>query len=264
MVSMAKFRVLLRAAWLDALAYRAEVVIWMLAGTFPLIMLAVWLPLVEEGALGSYTSGEFVAYYFGVLLVRQITGVWIVWDIEREIRLGELSPHLLRPAHPLLRYLAQAIADKPLRVGLTAALFAGAVLLVPGAAPRLAWFHLLALPPALLLAFALYFVMQTCTGLLAFWLTQVVAIQELWFGIYSLASGFTIPLDLFPPGVALVLRYLPFRSLLSFPLEILLGRIGPAAIGEGLLLQLGWFLLFFGLLRLLWQRGLRQYSAVGA
>lgn len=264
MSGFVKFRALLGAAWLEALEYRAQVVIWMLAGTLPLVMLAVWMPLAEQGLIGDYNPGDFVAYYIGALLIRQFTGVWVVWDMEREIRLGELSPHLLRPTHPILRYLAMALADKPLRLAVVVPLFVVVVLLVPGALPQPSLLDLAALPLAIVLAFVLYFVMQSCIGLLAFWLTQVVALQEFWFGIYSLASGFLIPLDLFPPAVTAVLRYLPFRSLLAFPLELLLGRLDPAAVAEGLLLQVAWTLFFFGLMLLLWRRGIRQYSAVGA
>jgi ABC-2 type transport system permease protein len=261
---MYKFPALLRAAWLDALAYRGELLIWMLAGALPLVMLGVWLPLAEQGLIGSYTPGEFVAYYVGALTVRQFTGVWVIWDMEREIRLGELSPHLLRPVHPLLRYLAMAMSDKPLRTLVALPIFAGTMLLLPWARPPFVPLNALALPLALMLAFALYFTMQCCIGLLSFWITQVIAIQELWFGIYSLASGFLIPLDLFPAPVTSALRYLPFRGMLAFPLALLLGRLSPAEVAEGLLLQLAWAAFFCGLMLLLWQRGLRQYSAVGA
>jgi ABC-2 type transport system permease protein len=261
---MSKFLALQRAAWLDALVYRAELAIWILAGALPLVMLGAWLPLAEAGLIGSYTQGEFVAYYLGALTVRQFTGVWIIWDMEREVRMGELSPHLLRPVHPLLRYLAMALADKPLRALVALPLFAGTMLLAPWARPPFVPLNALALPLAIALAFALYFTMQSCIGLLSFWITQVIAIQELWFGIYSLASGFLIPIDLFPEPVAAVLHYLPFRGLLAFPLELLLGRLGPAQVAEGLALQAAWAAFFFALLLLLWRRGLRQYGADGA
>jgi ABC-2 type transport system permease protein len=259
-----KFNALLRAAWHEALAYRAVLVIWVLAGALPLIMLGVWLPLSSAGLVTNYSPGEFVAYYVGVIALRQFTSVWVIWDIEREIRLGELSSHLLRPCHPLLRYLAQALADKPLRALLTLPLFAAVLLLVPGAMPQPSALELAVLPLAIALAFSLYFALQVCIALLAFWLTQVIALQDFWFAVFTLASGYLLPLDLFPPLVVRVLRVLPFRYLLSFPLELLLGKLNPAQVAEGLLFQVGWGLFFASLMLLLWRRGLRQYGAVGA
>lgn len=261
---MAKFRALLHAAWAEALVYRAQVFIWTLTGVLPLVMLAVWRSLAAGSTIGGYSGDDFAAYFIGAIVLRQLTGVWVIWDLERAIRLGELSPHLLRPAHPLLRFLALALCDKPLRLLIGLPLIGMALAFFPGAVRYPGALSLAVLPVALALAFCLYFCMQCCIGALAFWLTQVLAIQDFWFGIYALASGYLVPLDLFPPALAGVLRVLPFRALLSFPLALLLGRLQPAAIAEGLLLQLAWAAFFFGLLQLLWRRGVRQYSAVGA
>lgn len=259
-----KFGVLLRVSWSDALAYRAELIIWVLTGVLPLVMLAVWRTLAGEGGVGGYSGADFVTYYVGALTVRQITGVWIIWDMEREIRLGELSPHLLRPYHPLARYLAQALSDKPLRLLMMAPIWGLALLFEPEAWPSPDALSLAALPAAIVLAFLIYFFSQCCIGLLSFWWTQVLAVQDFWFGFYSLASGYLVPLDLLPAPVTQVLMLLPFRAMLGFPLDLLLGRLGPAQIGQGLGLQLFWAAALFALMRLMWARGLRRYSAVGA
>jgi ABC-2 type transport system permease protein len=259
-----KFGVLLRVSWSDALAYRGELLIWVLTGVLPLVMLAVWRTLAGDGVVGGYSGADFVTYYVGALSIRQLTGVWIVWDMEREIRLGELSPHLLRPAHPLLRYLAFALTDKPLRLAMVAPIWLIALLLEPGALPRPDMLSLAALPLAILLAFLIYFCNQCCIGLLSFWWTQVLAVQDFWFGLYSLASGYLVPLDLLPEPVARALNLLPFRAMLGFPIDLLLGRLSAGQIGLGLALQLGWLAIFFALMLLMWRRGLRRYSAVGA
>jgi ABC-2 type transport system permease protein len=103
-----------------------------------------------------------------------------------------------------------------------------------------------------------------CIGLLSFWWTQVLAVQDFWFGIYALCSGYLVPLDLFPPQITQVIAILPFRAMLSFPLDLLLGRLDPPAIAVGLAHQVIWALVFFGLMQILWTRGLRRYGAVGA
>jgi ABC-2 type transport system permease protein len=261
---LAKFHVLLRAAWIEALAYRAQVIIWALTGVLPLVMLAVWHRLAADGAIGGYSGEDFIAYYISSVAIRQLTGVWIIWNLEHDIRMGEISPHLLRPYHPLVRYLTLALADKPLRALLVAPLCLIALALAPGALPQPDRLSLAVLPLAIVLGFLVYFCMQCCIGLLGFWLTQVLALQDLWFGFYALASGYLIPLDLFPAEVTQVLALLPFRALLSFQLELLLGKLTPMQVAAGLGLQIFWLLTFFVLLRWLWARGLRQYSAVGA
>lgn len=259
-----KFAVLLRASWSDALAYRGQLLIWVLTGALPLVMLAVWRSVAAGGAVAGYSGDDFVAYYVGALAVRQITGVWVIWDIERDIRLGELSPHLLRPYNPLLRYLAMALSDKPLRLLMVVPICAVAVALAPGALPRPDALSLAALPLALGLAFLVYFCNQCAIGLLSFWWTQVLAVQDFWFGIYALCSGYLVPLDLLPPQVTALIGLLPFRAMLAFPLDLLLGRLDAAGVALGLAHQLVWLGLLYGLVRLLWARGLRRYGAVGA
>jgi ABC-2 type transport system permease protein len=259
-----KFFVLLRTAWSEALAYRGQLIIWVLTGALPLVMLAVWQTLASNGAVGGYSGDDFVAYYVGALTLRQITGVWVIWDMEREIRMGELSPHLLRPYHPLLRYLAMALADKPLRLVMAVPICLVALLLAPGAMPHPSALSLVALPLAIVLAFLVYFCNQCCVGLLSFWWTQVLAIQDFWFGLYALCSGYLVPLDLFPAPVAQVMRLLPFRALLGFPVDLLLGRLDESQIAQGLGLQIFWLVALFGLMQLLWSQGVRRYSAVGA
>jgi ABC-2 type transport system permease protein len=264
MATLRKFGILLRVTWSDALAYRAEVLIWVLTGVLPLVMLAVWRTLAGEDGVGGFSGAEFVTYYVGALSIRQLTGVWIIWDVEREIRLGELSPHLLRPAHPLLRYLAFALSDKPLRLAMVLPIWGLALLFEPDAWPTPDRLSVAALPVAIVLGFLIYFCNQCCIGLLSFWWTQVLAVQDFWFGLYALASGYLVPIDLLPAPLTRVLNVLPFRAMLGFPVDLLLGRLSAAQIGQGLALQLGWFLALFLLMLLMWRRGLRRYSAVGA
>lgn len=261
---MRKFGALLRATWSDALAYRAQLLIWVLTGALPLVMLAVWLSLGGEEGVGGYSGDDFVAYYVGALAIRQLTGVWIIWDMEHDIRMGELSPQLLRPYHPLLRYLAMALSDKPLRLAMVVPIVGGALLLAPGALPQPGPLSLAALPAAVVLAFLIYFCTQCCIGLLSFWWTQVLAVQDFWFGLYAFASGYLVPLDLLPAPVTAALSLLPFRAMLGFPVDLLLGRLAPGEVGAGLGLQLLWLAALFGLMQLMWRRGLRRYGAVGA
>jgi ABC-type uncharacterized transport system permease subunit len=85
-------------AFADLAEYRAEIEIWMISGSLPLVMMAVWIGLASSGPIGGYSADDFVAYFLLVFLVRQFTVVWVVWELDREIRLGELSPKLLRPS----------------------------------------------------------------------------------------------------------------------------------------------------------------------
>src|SRR5579862_9653541 len=101
---------LLRIGLAEAVAYRAEFLVWMLSMTMPLVMLALMKAVADEAPIGRFTPGAFVAYYLATLIVRQLTGAWVVWELVREIREGTLALRLLRPIHPLLGHSAESLA----------------------------------------------------------------------------------------------------------------------------------------------------------
>src|SRR5215217_2162134 len=104
------YAALLKAYWMRALEYRGVILIWILSGILPLVMLMVWLTISAAGPVAGYDSTAFISYYLMVILVRRMTGVWIIWDMDREIRLGELSFYLLKPFHPIHHHLARILA----------------------------------------------------------------------------------------------------------------------------------------------------------
>ena len=86
----------------------------------------------------------------------------------------------------------------------------------------------------------------------------------LWIGIGQFLAGWIAPLALFPAWFRQFASWLPFRSTLGFPVEILTGQLSWPEIRFGFLVTLGWILLFLAIYRLLWRMGLRRYEAVGA
>lgn len=255
---------LLRAYWARALEYRGQSIIWILSSVLPLIMMTVWLSIAgETGEVGSYDRVGFISYYLAVTLLRRLVGVWIIWDIDRDIRQGLLSPQLLRPIDPVHMHFSRILALRPLQLLLVGPPVVVAALLF-GAQYDLRPFSLLLVLVAIFGAMCIEFFVQMAVGALGFWITQAVAVAEIWFYARALLSGWIIPIDLFPEAIVNWLRYLPFRYVLSFPIEMLLGLLSLPEIGVGLLLQYGWLAAIFGLYWLLWQRGLRQYGAVGA
>ena len=113
---------LLRVGFADIFAYRAELVVWLLTVNMPLVMMALWTAVAATGPVGRFGQREFVAYYLGMLLVRILTGSWLVWELTMEIRQGTLAPRLLRPIHPLWAHSAMQLAAVPFRVVLVSPL----------------------------------------------------------------------------------------------------------------------------------------------
>jgi ABC-2 type transport system permease protein len=198
-----------------------------------------------------------------VTLFRRLTGAWIIWDMDHDIRYGELSPQLLKPLHPVHHLFTRVVANKPLQIVLVVPPIALASLLL-GA-------HYDLSPASLLFTFVatwggllIEFLVQLVIGTTAFWITQAVALSEVWFWMRAFFSGWIIPIAVFPAVIALPLQVLPFRYCLSFPIEIILGRLTLDQILFGLSVQYAWVVVLIMAFRLLWRRGLKLYGAVGA
>jgi ABC-2 type transport system permease protein len=257
------FPTLLRVGFADAVAYRAEFLIWLLSTNMPLVMLALWNAVAREHPVGQFGQADFIAYYLAALLVRLLTGAWVAWEINYELRQGLLAFRLLRPVHPLIHFAAENLAALPLR-----ALFALpiAVLslwaMVPAQVTR---------DPVLLAVFAvsvfgawiMNFLAQAIIGVLGFFIHNSLSLFQLWFGLYMLLSGYLIPLALFPKWLLAVAQVLPFRYMLGYPVDVVLGKLDRVQA----LLQLGeqWgFILAMGvLLGFCWKTGMRRFVAYG-
>ena len=116
---------------------------------------------------------------------------------------------------------------------------------------------------ALILGLGLSIAMSAAVAMIAFWSTQARNLYGLWIGVGQFLSGWIAPLALFPPATRNVAVWLPFRSTLGLPTEILMGRLSTGETLFGMTVAAGWIVAFGFLYRLLWARGLRRYEAVG-
>ena len=256
------FPTMLRVGFSALMAYRGEVFIWILTTTMPLIMYAMWSTIAREAPVGRFDESTFAAYFLSTLVVRQLTSAWIVWELNYTIRNGELSALLLRPVHPLLFFAAQNLGAVPFRAAILLPLAITAYLLIPAMQFELDPLHLALYFMTIFFAWLLIFLVQSMFGLLALYTQQSLSFQEAWFGLWSLLSGYLIPLELMP-SVQRFANWLPFRSMGSLPTEILLGHLEGPALLQGLGAQAMWIVIVLILVRVTWSRAIRRFEAFG-
>src|SRR5207245_4328586 len=180
---------LLRTGFAEAVAYRAEFLIWMFSSNMPLVMLAIWAAAARSGPVGGYSQQGFAAYYLATLLVRLMTGAWVVWEMTMEIRQGTLALRLLRPIHPLLQWSADNLAAIPMR-GVVAIPVAAILLYVARSELSNDWFSWLLLFPALLGAWLLYFLVQSIIGTFALRLAGAASLFDSRLRFPNILSGY--------------------------------------------------------------------------
>ncbi|MGB8931980.1 MAG: ABC-2 family transporter protein [Anaeromyxobacteraceae bacterium] len=254
---------LLKVGFAEAVAYRAEFVVWLLSTNMPLVMLALWSAVAREAPVGRFGQREFVAYYLATLVVRMLTGAWVVWELNAEIKEGTLAFKLLRPIHPLLGYACQNVAALPVRllVVLPVALL---LLFTPAGAGVTRDPLLLALFPVTILgAWVISFLAMAIIGSLAFWFESATSLFDIWLGLFGIFAGYLVPLELYPPWVGALARWLPFRYMLAFPVELVTGTLTRAQALRDLSGQLAFIGLLLVATRITWRAGVRRFSSVG-
>ncbi|MFN0061000.1 MAG: ABC transporter permease [Myxococcaceae bacterium] len=254
---------LLRIGLAEAVAYRAELFVWVLATTMPLISLALWHAVALEAPVGRFSANSFTAYFLMTFIVRQLTGTWIAWQMNFEVRQGTLSQRLLRPIHPLMGYGAGVLAALPMRVVVSVPI--AAILLATAARSSLThtptmW---MAFAMALIGGWLITYLINVMIGTLALFIESSVKVMDVYLAMFFVFAGYTIPVELFPEWLRAANDWLPFRYQIGLPVELATDGHSPSqalrmlaqqwAYVGGLALAAHW----------LWHKGLRRFEAYG-
>ncbi|MCL2178101.1 MAG: ABC-2 family transporter protein [Proteobacteria bacterium] len=258
---------LLRIGFAENIAYRAEMLIWVLATTMPFVMMVMWRSVAEHfdivGGMGQ-TLGplQMTHYFLAVFVVRQVVSAWAAWEMNFEIRQGTLSMRLLKPISPLIGYAVSGLTGLPLRL-----VVALPVLLVffflGGFRPGAEYGLLFLLPLALVGGWLIVLFANMAIGSLAVFSGSSTRIMEAWMAAFFVFSGYLFPLDLFPDWLAWIGDILPFRYQLGFPVQVLTLSL---EVGDALILlgkQWLWVAVLGVLTWVLWRRGVRHFEAFG-
>ncbi|MGQ4269100.1 ABC transporter permease [Nocardiopsis changdeensis] len=163
-------------------------------------------------------------------------------DLGERIRSGAVGTDLLRPVPLLGWWLAEDLGRATFSIvfrGVPTFLVGVLLfdLLLPGTLGH--WTLVLA---SVALAAVIGFALRYLYEVAGFWILDTRGIWAVVGLVGPVAAGMLLPLPLFPPAVADVLRVLPWAATVQIPAEVMLGKEslpGGTAAG-GLALQAGW------------------------
>ena len=254
---------LIKSTWMSWLQYRSFFFLlafgWMIP---PLISLFVWSTAASEKPIQGLTQGEFVSYYLLFILINQLTYSQTNWTVGDSIRNGDMNRALLRPLSPVFTTLSTELAGKVVYMTFVIPVVAALALLFHPTL-HLTWQQGFVFIPALLLAWLLRFFWGYWLALLAFWATRANALLEIQDALIFLLAGQVAPVALLPGPLQSLAVLLPFRYMIGFPVEVLLGHLTGIQLLIGFAYQCGWCLIALTLLVAIWRTGVRHYTAVG-
>lgn len=259
---------LMRVGLSEAIAFRAEMLIWVLATTMPFVSLALWSSVAKTAPIvaasgKAWGSGTFTAYFLSVFIVRQLIASWAAWEINFEVRQGTLSSRLLRPIHPILSYGAANVAAMPLRF--VVAIPVLVVMALLGATrelptdPRL-W---LLWVPCMVGAWLITFFANITIGALSLFMESSIKVMDVWLACFFIFSGYLFPLELFPDWLRSLSVFLPFRFQIGLPVELMTGKHGIFEAAQLVGQQWLWVAAFGTLAITLWNTGVKRFQAFG-
>lgn len=265
---MRKYWQIFRISWQNSLVYRLNFVMWRLRSVVGfLASYLFWLALVTSNqTIGSYSQTILLTYIFTAAFLRNLVFSNASYSACMEIANGDLSNYLIKPLHYFLNWFAQDLADKALNLSFFAfeilALYfiLRPQIVLPASFSQFIYFLILSG-----LAAVLYFFFSFLVSTFAFWHPEHNGwpLRFLFIMLLDVLSGASIPLDIFPPAIVQIFKFLPFGYLIFYPTQVWLNRLSPPEIPGILGITFFWVIVFYLLVKLVWRRGLLNYGAYG-
>ena len=248
--------------------YRWNFFLRSLFGLFPLLgTVFIWGAIFEAkgGGINSFDYPSVVYYFLLVLLLDSlITPGDDEWQVATDIRDGQMNAFLVKPMNYLVYRMALFVSNRLLYSLMTLPV----VILVfvvfrnylvwPSS-----WTTWILTIVSVFLAASLQFLIAYSVAMLAFWMLEISTVVFIIYSFEYFLSGHMFPLGLMPMAVQNILKLLPFPYEIYFPISIFMGQVHGAGLWKGLLIQFCWVLIIAFGANTLWQRGLKQYQAVG-
>jgi len=219
----------------------------------------------SKESVAGYDFAGMLTYFVALLVLDAATSpTEDDFQIASDIRDGFINQVLLKPVNYLVYRLVLFFSGRAVYL-VSTALPVGAVVvfmrehLTAPERPELWALAIAATLGSALIQFGIAF----CTGLSAFWLSEVGTVIFMIYGLEYVLGGHMFPLDLLPATLYQVALLLPFAYEYYFPTAIFCGRLSDTEIARGFAMQLFWVLAQVVVSRWIWAKGLRSYTAVG-
>lgn len=245
--------------------HKEQLLMWIIADTIKIVGLCfVWAASVK---LTNYTdSGYIVSYYILMLLVGKLTRDITPENGVRLILNGKFSNLLLKPFSFLTEYLGNNIGSNLFKLLVSVPAFLVGIFIAKSLNiwvidfnPYLIFLGL----AAIVLGFFINFLLGNIFSLIAFYNKNMDGMRTFYYNIAAFLSGEYAPLVAFPLTALFFIQILPFRYTLSFPLEIILGRMTNYDIFYGFAIGSVWVIILYIIYLVLYRKSIKKYASEG-
>lgn len=263
---MKKYYQVVKNTWEEIGTYRLNFIIWRVRSVLQILTLYfLWISLIpQKSLLFGYSQQLMLTYILGISLITSFVFSSRTQEIGENINNGDLSVFLLRPINYFLYWFSRDVGDKLMNVLFSVAEISILLyFLHPPLFIQTNIFYLFFAFVAIIISIFSYFFFSCLLGLIGFWSPEIWGPRFIFMVILNFFAGGLFPLDILPKPIFSFLQILPFSYFLYFPLKIYLGQISSLEIYQGFFISIFWIFLLYFILKFVWRKGLKVYSAAG-
>ncbi len=241
-------------------------IVWAIGSLVSLIaIIAVWFAATGGKTFGGYTRNELISYYILALILQWGTSWMPFYWLKDEIKDGSIVGNTLVKPISLFGRAFSAEAgwhsiSTPIGVfiGVLVLVFLHDYFVLP-----IGGMHLILIGIAVLESLLIVFSFSLCMGMLAFWLTNINTVDGIYWSLRFIIGGQVIPISFLTGFLLTAAIILPFRYMVSFPLEIYFNKLTSSELLLGFGISTFWCVFLFITYRILLAKGVRAYTAFG-
>lgn len=250
-----------------ALVFRFSVYSYRVGNLAELLsQIIIWSVIFQkENIISGYTYDEMVTYILVGWLFTFLTGAYgLERNIANEIEQGNISNFLVKPIEYLKYNTAFAIGR--VYLSLVAAVVVQLILIFffhKHILFYINFFNIFILFGMLIVSFFINIFRAVLTGYIAFWTNDTTGFESTLNILAKFMSGAYFPLSLLPAAFVNISLFFPFIYTFFIPTQLYLGKITTWQGLKGLIIEIVWLFLLYGIIKVVWKRGIKRYEGVG-
>ena len=262
---MQKYWQLFLITWQNGLAYPISVLFWRIRQFLSTLMsLTIWLVIFAGKSTNfGYTEQQMITYIFLVGVLQSMILASSLGDLGNMIYEGRLSYQMIQPLN-IFSYLGiSEVADKLknfffviIETVILFLLFRPVIVF-----PALPTFGIFLI--STILGIILMFLIMLLFGVVGFWSQDTWGPRFLFYMFLDFAAGKLFPLNIFSPLLQKILYLTPFPYLSYTQTQIFLGKLSQGDALQSLGALIFWIIALAIIFKYLWNKGLREYGAMG-
>ena len=273
-----KYKPFLRAAAMDMMAYKFNILVWVIVTIFQVACLVfLWLAVYRsseggiDASINGFTYKEMIVYVvlttiFGFVTFNNDT----MWYINQDIRKGTLGNYVIKPISYRGKFVASnlgAFLMMAVVFGLPLYAIALGVFIGIGFLPIISvWTfiaHIGLFLIAALVACLLNDTISYIAGILCFYTTSAWGLNSMKTTVISFLSGTLLPIAFFPPVFRDIVTYMPFAGMSQNPILILMMKYDYFESLKVIAIALAWLVVLELLAKLLFNHAIKKVTVQG-